>query len=145
VATIEMQLYEVQAAQAAVNRTAIEAAQLRADNRRLRKQLARNSRNGRILERARDDARAMILWRAGGWYPSRSFCYEQGMSERRWAWARGLLRCARLWEDGDLLDVDPDVSVRQLDSTVRRLRQSDDERLESLRRRMPRKFRYTGR
>jgi hypothetical protein len=142
--TTEMQLYEVTMAQKAVNRTASEAAQLRAENKRLRKRLAKNSRYGKLLSRARDDARTLILWRADGFFPSRSFCLEQGMSERRHGWAKGLLKAARLWEDGDIVDVPLDVARRQLDSTVRRLQASDDDRLLSVRAKMPRKYRYQG-
>lgn len=143
-ASSEVQLYEVRMAQQAVNRMASEAGQLRAENRRLRKRLAKNSRYGKLLARARDDARTMLLWRAGGYYPSRSWCLEQGMSERRHGWAKGLLRVARLWEDGDLLDVPLDVARRQLDATVKRLQEHGDERLLEVRRRMPRKYRFTG-
>lgn len=51
---------------------------------------------GRILRRAWDDANAFLVLQASGYTVSRRFVYELGISERRYAWAMGLLRSARV-------------------------------------------------
>lgn len=50
----------------------------------------------RILRRAYDDSNAIVLLRANGYNIGRGFCYELGISERRYFWAMGLLRSARV-------------------------------------------------
>ncbi len=50
----------------------------------------------RILRRALDDALAIVLLRTNGYNVGRGFCYELGISERRYFWAMGLLRSARV-------------------------------------------------
>jgi len=135
---------EVRQAQRRVNTSAELIAQLRRENVYLRKLLTDNSRNGRILRRARDDAFTLLLWRYSGFYPSREWSREQGLTERRWAWGRALLMAARLWTDGDIVETDLDEARRRLTATYERLRSSDDDFLLQLRRRMPRKFAYTG-
>ena len=124
-----------------LNGAALTVAQLRKENRYLRARLTDNGRAGRILRRARDDAYSLLLWRAGGFYPSLSWCLEQGLSERRWQWARAFLRVARLYDGQDYEAEDLDFAGRRLRATYERLRSGDDEQLAELRRRMPRKYR----
>lgn len=50
----------------------------------------------RILRRALDDGLAIVLLHANGYGTGRGFCYEIGISERRYFWAVGLLRSARV-------------------------------------------------
>ena len=138
------QIDAVRETQRQLNGAALTIAQLRKENRYLRKLLTDNGRNGRILRRARDDGFTLLLWRYSGFYPSRDWCREQGMTERRWAWARALLMTARLWTDGDIVETDLAEAKRRLAATYERLRSSDDDYLLQLRRRMPRKFQYTG-
>lgn len=126
-------------AQRRANTDAQIIAQLRKENRYLRRRLTDNSPAGRILRRAYDDAGLLLVWRSAGYYPSLAWAGEQGMSERRWQWARGLLRVARLLE-ADYLAEDMDFAGRRLRATYERLRQGDDDDLQELRRRMPRKY-----
>ena len=62
----------LQRIEALVQRLALDNAQLRADNRRLRK-LVVNRDRGRILDRALDDATALLTWRFGGFAISRKY------------------------------------------------------------------------
>lgn len=139
-ATISTDLDTLRRAQRSVGRVALEDAQLRRENRYLRRLLAHNGRYGRLLRRAHDDALAMLQWRHAGYYTSRDWCCEMGMSERRWTWARALLMAARLWEHGDIAPVRFDVAADQLAQTVKRIRESDDDQLQVLRSRMPKKY-----
>ena len=131
---------ELRTAQRQIRTVANAAAQLRSENRYLRSRLADNGRGGRILRRAYDDGMTMVLWRYSGIYPSRSWCLENGLSERRWAWARALLMAARVHDGRDIVDGDIDTIRRSLHATYQRLRGGDDEDLIQLRARMPRKY-----
>lgn len=135
------QIDAVRDAQRQLNGAALTIAQLRKENRYLRARLTDNGRAGRILRRARDDAYSLLLWRAAGFYPSLNWCLEQGLSERRWQWARAFLRVARLYDGRDYEAQDLDFAARRLRLTYERLRGGNDEQLEELRRRMPRKYR----
>ncbi len=138
---MSLEINAVQEAQRRLNRAALTVAQLRKENRYLRARLTDNGRAGRILRRARDDAYALLLWRSTGFYPSLSWCLEQGLSERRWQWARAFLRVARLYDGRDYAAEDMEFAGRRLRSTYERLRGGEDEQLEELRRRMPKKYR----
>lgn len=75
--------------------------QARRENRNLRSKTEgahpyhRNTA-GRILRRAFDDANAFLVLQSSGYTISRRFVYELGFSERRYSWALGLLRSARV-------------------------------------------------
>lgn len=75
--------------------------QARRENRNLRRKTEgahpyhRNTA-GRILRRAWDDGNAFLVLQASGYTISRRFVYELGFSERRYSWALGLLRSARV-------------------------------------------------
>ncbi|MFN8468579.1 MAG: hypothetical protein U0X20_23675 [Caldilineaceae bacterium] len=89
----------------------IEVETLRAENRRLRR-LTKNGKQGRILHRAAADAKQLVGWRFAGYSVSRRNVESYGMSRRRWIWAIGLLRVARV------LDTDSDVADRFLLETI---------------------------
>lgn len=117
-----------------------ELAQLRSENRYLRK-LADNSGGGRILRRAYGDADTLLTWRFIGMTISRRWAVSAGISERRWAWAIGLLRYARIYDRGDVVARDLETARSQLRLYYHRLRDIDDGQLLTLRARMPRKYR----
>lgn len=100
-------------AEALVARMAQENAQLRAENRRLRK-LKVNAGRGRILSCALHDATVMLTWRFAGYAISRAKCAELGVSERRWEWARALMIAARIHDGTDIIETDFDVALRKL-------------------------------
>lgn len=77
----------------------VKAATLQSENRRLRK-LTQNGRRGRLLHRAAADARQLVGWRAAGYSITRNNVESYGMPRRRWIWAMGLLRVARVIEAG---------------------------------------------
>lgn len=103
----------LQRIEALVQRLALDNAQLRADNRRLRK-LVVNRDRGRILDRALDDATALLTWRFGGFAISRKYARRLGLSERRWEWARALLMAARIHDGDDITEPDFAVAVQRL-------------------------------
>jgi hypothetical protein len=108
-----------------IARLAQENAQLRADNRRLRK-LKVNVGQGRILNRALDDATAMLAWRFAGFGISRDKCGEMGLGERRWEWARALLMAARIHDGTDITESEFDVAVRKLAAVHDRIEAQGD-------------------
>lgn len=108
-----------------LQRLAVNNAQLRADNRRLR-QLVVNRGRGRILARALDDATAMLAWRFAGYAITRDACYELGLPERRWEWARALLMTARIHDGADITEPDFDAATRRLAATHDRIEAQGD-------------------
>jgi hypothetical protein len=75
--------------------------QARRENRHLRRKTEtmhpyRRTTGPRILRRALDDSTAMLVLWASDYTISRRFVYELGISERRYSWALGLLRSARI-------------------------------------------------
>lgn len=90
---------EAQLLRLQLERATVQNATLAAENRRLRK-MTRNGAQGRLLHRAAADARQLVGWRAAGYSVSRRACYSYGMSVRRWQWAVGLLRLARILDVG---------------------------------------------
>lgn len=79
----------------------IEIANLRAENRALRKRLP-VVRDMKRLRQAHRDAKAMLLRRFSGYSISRDECREVGIPCRRWPWAVALLRCAGVYRSGDV-------------------------------------------
>ena len=104
----------LQRIEALVQRLALDNAQLRADNRRLRK-LVVNRDRGRILDRALDDATALLTWRFWRIRHQPQICAPAwGLSERRWEWARALLMAARIHDGDDITEPDFAVAVQRL-------------------------------
>lgn len=112
-------------AEALVLRLAQDNAQLRAENRRLRK-LKVNAGRGRILSRAQHDATVMLTWRFAGYAISRAKCAELGVTERRWEWARALMIAARIHDGADVTEPDFDVALRKLAATHDRIEAQED-------------------
>ena len=75
-------------------RLIVENANLRAENRQLRRRLPESTGDMRRLRQAHRDARAMILHRFDGYSISRANCLTLGISRRRWSNARALLQVA---------------------------------------------------
>lgn len=73
----------------------VKVATLQSENRRLRK-LTANGKRGRLLHRAAADARQLVGWRAAGYSITRRNVVSYGMPIRRWQWAIGLLKVARV-------------------------------------------------
>lgn len=98
----------------------------------------------RILRRAYDDSIAILVLRAGGYNIGRGFCYELGISERRYFWAVGLLRSSRVMRargNGWLVDDFATAESRVNHEYARIGGQSNG--LEMLRLYMPRKMART--
>ena len=121
-------------------------AQLAADNARLRKEAnylrtrMPDVQPWRILRRAMADATTILHFRSAGVSTSYRWMREVGMSERQHAWARGLLRAARLG-DFEPACIDTLVTaVRRLEAVCERIRKSGDTDLLTLRIHMPRKY-----
>ena len=100
-------------AEALLQRLVLENAQLRKENRALRK-LKVNAGQGRILNRAMADATALLAWRFAGYSISRVKARELGITEHRWEWARALLMAARIHDGADVTEPDFDVALRKL-------------------------------
>jgi hypothetical protein len=120
-------------------------AQLRSENRYLRSKTAGKydmkhlGQTGRILRRALDDATVILAMQVSGYKPSRAFCLDLGMSERRFFWAVGLLRSARVMEDNTFLEMDFQTAESKLKGRYAFLKARPDA-LDLLRLRMPRKM-----
>ena len=124
-------------------RLATENSHLRAENRRLRKMKV-NSGRGRILNRAFDDATAMLAWRFAGFSISRDSCRGLGISERRWEWARALLIVARIHDGSDITEPDFDAALTRLAAAHDRIAAQGDIGALVLRRRKREPVRATG-
>lgn len=116
---------ELQHLQAQLRQASVKVSTLQAENRKLRR-MVQNSRGGHILHRARTDAEQILGWRFAGYSVSRRACEGYGMPRRRWIWAVGLLRKARIVADqvpalDDAFDVDlaPDDALRMLETAVK--------------------------
>lgn len=103
----------LQRAEALLQRLAVENAQLKAENRRLRK-LKVNAGSGRILSRALNDATALLAWRFAGYSIGRKKSRSLGITERRWEWARALMMAARIHDGNDVTEPDFDLALRKL-------------------------------
>lgn len=86
---------DLKSAQRQLERAHVQNATLSAENRRLRR-MTTNGKQGRLLHRAAADARQLVGWRAAGYSVTRRNAESYGMSRRRWVWAVGLLRVARV-------------------------------------------------
>lgn len=136
-------------AQQKLAQLAQEVAQLRNENSYLRRQTGSTHdyhyhTAPRILRRALDDALAMLVLAMNDMPVSRQFMYELGYSERRYYWAIGLLRAARVMAPRGrrLADVDFKTAEQRLQSKYESLK-SDKDALEKLRLYMPKKMQYT--
>lgn len=130
-----------------------EIAQLRKENRHLRrstdgKHPYHRNTAPRVLRRALDDSMALLTLAFNDYPISRQFCYELGYSERRYYWAVGLLRSARVMAPrGRRLLIDEfSVAEQQVHSRYQFLK-SQPNALELLRIHMPKKMghAYTSR
>lgn len=93
----------------------VEVANLRAENRRLRKQLpALRGDMGRLAQ-AHRDAKAMLIRRFSGYSISRAECESAGIPRRRWPWAIALLRCAGIFSHSDVVIDEFGDAVAMLD------------------------------
>ncbi|MEZ4622089.1 MAG: hypothetical protein R2867_42185 [Caldilineaceae bacterium] len=93
----------IERAQQVITNLQQEVAQLRSENSHLRRKTGgahayHYNTSGRILRRALDDARALLVLGFNEFPLSRRFCNELGFSTRRYYWAIGLLRSARLMD-----------------------------------------------
>lgn len=139
----------IDSAQQKLARLAQEVAQLRQENSRLRRLTPSASSYhyntaGRILRRALDDATAMLMLAANDYPTSRQFFYDLGYSERRYYWAIGLLRAARIMAPRGrrLADMDFQSAESRLKNKYESLK-SDGDALQVLRLYMPKKMSYT--
>lgn len=136
-------------AQQKLTRLAQEVAQLRSENNYLRRQTGRPDYDyhyhttPRILRRALDDALAMLVLTMNGYPISRGFMYELGYSERRYYWAIGLLRAARIMapRGRKLADTDFQTAEARLQAKYESLK-ADGDALQKLRLYMPKKMQY---
>lgn len=81
---------------------ALEIANLRAENRYLRRRLPGSTGDMRHLRRAYQDAKAMLVRRFSGYSISRHECELAGIPRRRWPWAVALLKTAGVYAHGDV-------------------------------------------
>ena len=112
-------------AQATLQRLVLENAQLRKENRYLRK-LKVNAGTGRILNRAMADATAMLAWRFAGYSISRMKAHDLGITERRWEWARALMLAARIHDGHDITEPDFDAALQRLTAAHDRIEAQGD-------------------
>ena len=123
--------------------------QLRSENRYLRSKTAGQydlrhlGRTGRILRRSLDDATVILALQVSGYKPTRAMCLGLGISERRYFWAIGLLRFARIMDGNEFLDLDFNMAEAKLHAQYARLKALPDA-LELLRLRMPKKMAKTA-
>ena len=98
----------------------LENAKLLAENRNLRRRLA--DAELRLLRRAQVDANMLTLMHLAGAYTSRSSALNYGISRRRWAWARALLKKSGCMDyAGEWMDRDIDGYERSLVGAVERV------------------------
>lgn len=97
----------------------------------------------RILRRSLDDAMAFLTLAHSGFPITRGFCYELGYSVRRFYWAVGLLRSARVMKPrGRTLMVDDFVEAeRRVNAKYQSLKKAPDA-LDQLRLYIPKNFAY---
>lgn len=139
----------IETAQQKLAQLAQEVAQLRRENNHFRRLTGRRhdyhySTADRILHRALDDSMAMLALAANDYPTSRQFFYELGYSERRYYWAIGLLRAARVMAPRGrrLADIDFQTAETKLRARYEVLK-NDANALEVLRLYMPKKMAYT--
>lgn len=99
------------------DRLRLENARLRTENRNLRRRLA--DADLRLLRRAQVDANMLVLMHLAYSTTSRSSALRYGISRRRWAWARTLLKRAGCMDHrGGWVDYDLDGFERALTGAV---------------------------
>ena len=123
-----------------LERLLVDNAQLRSENRYLRK-VTKDSAHGRLLRRTHTDAQQLIVWRFAGFPISRPAAHEQGMTRRRWQWSRALLMLARVHNGEDIITCNFDEAISQLAATVAKLERDG---LELLRLKLPISARKAG-
>lgn len=123
--------------------------QIKAENRYLRRRneekhpYHRNTAP-RIVRRAYDDARSLIVLRASELPTSRRFVLDSiGMSNRRHAWAMALLRTARIVNHGGFswAEMDTATAIAKLDAKYDALKTAPDA-IERLRLYMAKSFQH---
>lgn len=99
------------------DRLRLENARLRTENRNLRRRLA--DADLRMLRRAQIDANMLVLMYLAYSPTSRSSALGYGISRRRWAWARALLKRAGCMDHrGGWVDYDLDAFEQALTGAV---------------------------
>lgn len=111
----------------------VKLATTQSENRRLRK-LTQNGKRGRLLHRAAADARQLVGWRAAGYSITRRNAESYGMPRRRWIWAMGLLRVARVIDPSapsadDFLLTEVEDCLQAIDHAVKVVESGGLERL----------------
>jgi hypothetical protein len=133
-------IMELKETRQALGNATIKLATVQVENRRLRR-MVDNNRGGHILHRARADAEQILAWRWTNYSVSRRACESYGMKRRRWIWATGLLRKARIIADNApaiddaFLVEDIDDALRMLEAAVKAVEAAG---MESLLLRLPR-------
>lgn len=98
----------------------LENAKLKSENRNLRRRLA--DADLRLLRRAQVDASMLVLMHLAHAQTSRSTALSYGISRRRWAWARALLKKSGCMDfSGEWMDRDLDGYERSLVGAVERI------------------------
>lgn len=95
----------------------VEVERLRAENAKLHRNAGRQAAFVAKVGRAHADALLFLSLRAGGITPSRDYCAETlGIGRRRWQWAVGLLKLARLYYHDPAAPKGPPTVVERLDT-----------------------------
>ena len=100
----------------------LENQKLKADRARLSKALQENSRHGRRIQRAYDDALLLAMWHCSGIIPSRRYARLHKFTQNRWENATGLLRMARIivghrrWIQADLATIESPIAASKTSS-----------------------------
>ena len=98
----------------------LENAKLKSENRNLRRRLA--DADLRLLRRAQVDASMLVLMHLAHSQTSRATALNYGISRRRWAWARALLKKSGCMDyAGEWMDRDIDSYERSLVGAVERV------------------------
>lgn len=104
-----------------VERLTLKVADLQKENQQLRKRLPESVGDMRRLRQAYRDARAMLTHRFNGYSISRASCLTLSIPRRRWPWAVGLLKLARVHNGRDVIEQDLDAAIAALDAAFKSL------------------------
>ena len=104
-----------------LERLTLKVADLQAENRQLRRRLPESTGDMRRLRNAHRDAQAMLLHRFNGYAISRDNCLSLGIPRRRWVWAVGLMKLARIHDGRDLIEPDFEAATTALNGAFRGL------------------------
>lgn len=118
-----------------LERLRLKVADLQTENAGLRRRLPESTGDMRRLRQAYRDAKAMLLYRFGGYSVSRDSCLALGISERRWSNARALLQSARIHDGLDITEQDFDAANSRLTLTFTSMEAAGN--AERLRMRLP--------